>query len=60
MWNLLLDEYGEPMVYISRDTADMKASVIGQKRGVRAKVRALYYRGEMRGYVIRVKIDVNN
>jgi len=36
----------------------MKASVIGQQRGVQAKVRARYYRGEMTGYCIRVKIDV--
>lgn len=60
MWNLLLDEDGEPMIYISRDTAEMKASVIGQKRGVQAKVRARYYRGEMTGYCIRVKVTVNN
>lgn len=46
------------MLYISQSTAEYKASVMSQQRGVKAKVRAYYKRGEMLGYIIRVKIDV--
>lgn len=51
---LLLEPDGSPMIFISQATAEFKASVIGQQRGVTSKVLARYYRGEMLGYVIRV------
>jgi hypothetical protein len=47
------------MLYISKDTAEYKASVMSQQRGVTARVRAYYKRGEMLGYVIRVQVDVH-
>lgn len=53
---LLLEPDGSPMLFISQATAELKASVIGQQRGVTARVRARYYRGEMLGYVIRVHV----
>ena len=53
-----MDEDNEPMLYISQDTAERKASVMSSQRGVTAKVRARYYRGEMLGYVIRVYVDI--
>lgn len=46
------------MLYISQSTADYKASVMSQQCGVKATVRAYYKRGEMLGYVIRVKVNV--
>jgi hypothetical protein len=55
---MLLEDDGSPMLYISQSTAEYKASVMSQQRGIKATVRAYYKRGEMLGYIIRVKVDV--
>ena len=55
---LLTETDGEPIVYISEDTAKAKAMAMSTST-VKAQHRRYFKRGELIGYVIRLKVLVH-
>lgn len=56
--SLLTELDGSPMVFINQDTAEAKARAMSTST-VKANHRAYYHRGELVGYIIRVKVMVH-